>query len=210
MSWTSLTGRLGTVLLMIGLALGLVSLIPAAPMGGFSSEGFQSAPQKKYTTLYTTSVITPQTGLLVSVNASNEVYVYVLNVFEKGLRDWSTSWVREHFPNLNESALWWESFNLTVLDAFLDSHSDVVVWKSDAFTKLSQEVFPAKVSNATVLVANPSFDSAEIEYEIKSITSLVPRERTFLPAQLLAVIGAFLTVPWIFFTRIRKTPSRWE
>jgi len=140
------------------------------------------------------------------VNASDEVYVYVLNVFENDLREWSTSWVREHFPSINESALWWESLNLTVLDAFLDSHSDAVVWKSELATRLSQEVFPAKVSNATVLVANPSLDSVQIEYEIKAITSLAPRERTLLPAQLLALIGVILIAPWILFTRIKKTP----
>jgi len=206
MSWISL-GRLGTVLLMIGLALGLVSLIPPAPMGGFSSGGTQDAPQEKYTNLYTTSTITPQTGLLINVNASDELYAYVLNVFESDLQDWSTSWVREHFPNINETMLWWESRNLTVLDAFLESHSDAVVWKSDLFTRLSQEVFPTKVSNATVLVAHPSHDSVRFEYEIKSITSLAPRERTLLPAELLTVIGIALTIPWIFFTRIRKTPS---
>ena len=208
MSWISLIGRAGTVLLMIGLALGLVSLMPAAPMSWSYSSSSQDAPPEKYTSLSITSVITPQTGLLITMNASNEVYVYVLDVFENDLRDWSASWVREHFPDIDESALWWESRNLTVLDAFLESQSDVVVWKSDLFTKLSHEVFPAKVSNATVLVANPSHNSVQFGYEIKSITSLAPRERTFTTAQLLVLVGVILTVPWIFFTRIRRTPMQ--
>jgi hypothetical protein len=211
MSWISLTRRLGAVLLMIGLALGLVSLIPAAPMGGFSGGGSQGVPQEKYVTLYRTSIITPQTGLRIDLNASDDVYAYVLDVLENDLQDWSISWVRENFPNLNDSALWYISHNnLTVLDAFLDTHSDVVVWKSDLFTRMFHEVFPAEVSNATIIVANPSLDLVRLEYEIESITSLAPRERTFIPAQLLILVGVILIIPWIFFTRVRKAPSRRE
>ena len=208
MRWISLTGRLGTVLLMIGLALGLVSFIPAAPMGGFSSGGSGSAPPEKYEVLGTTRTLTPQTGLRISINTSREMHFYILNVFEGDLQEWAMSWIRERFPDLDESAVWWASRNVTVLDAFLESHSDTVLWDSNAITDLSKEFFPTTVSNATVIMANPSLETVQFEYEIESITTLAPRERTLLPAQFLVLFGLVLAIPWIFFTRIRKAPSQ--
>lgn len=205
MRWISLAGRMGTVLLMIGLALGLVSFIPAAPTGGFSAGGTGSMQPEKYDVLYTTSILTPQTGLRISINTSREMHFYILNVFDGDFQEWAMSWVRERFPDLDESAVWWASRNVTVLDAFLESHLDAVLLESTVETKLSTEFFPTTVSNATNIIANPSLETVQFEYEIASITTLAPRGRTLLPAQLLIPIGLVLAIPWIFFTKIRKT-----
>lgn len=205
MRWIILMGRLGMVLLVTGLALGLVSLFPSAPTGS-SSSGSSFIPPEKYDILDSISTLTPQTGLRISVEANGSLQVYILNVFQGYLQDWTTSWVRERFPNLQDYEVWSASHNITVLNAFLESHSDVVFWKSDISNKILKDFFPTTVSNVTTILTNPSLSMVWHEYEVKSITSLAPQERILLSTQLLIPIGLVLTIPWLFFTKVRRTP----
>jgi len=205
MRWIILIGRLGMVLLMTGLALGLVSLIPSAQMG-FTSGASSSILPEKYEPLYTASTLTPQTGLQISIESNSSLHVYILNAFLSDFQDWTTSWVRERFPNLEDPEVWWASRNITVLNAFLEAHTSVVLWESDMITDFSKEFFPSTVKNVTITLANPSLSIVHFEYEIKSITSLAPRERILLLTELLVPVGIVLAVPWLFLTKVRKAP----
>jgi len=205
MRWIILMGRLGTVLLMTGLALGLVWLIPPAQMGSMSGGSFSILPEK-YEGLYTTSTLTPQTGLCISIESNNSLQVYLLNTFQSHFQDWASAWVRERFPDLQDGEIWSASHNITVLNAFLGSHSDIVLWTSDISNKISKEFFPTTVSNVTTIFANPSLNPVWFEYEIREITSLAPKERILLSTQLLIPIGIVLAIPWLLCAKVRKAP----
>jgi len=194
MRWITLLGRLGTVTLMAGLALGLVWLIPSAQMG-ITFGGENRVLPEQYQTSYTGSTLTPQNGLSISIESNGTLIVYFLNIFQWDLQDWARTWVEQQFPNLTESEVWLSTSNMTVLNAFLESHSDVVLWKSDATTELSKEFFPTTVSNATIIIANPSVNYVTFQYEIKTVTSLAPKNRLLLSAQLLIPIGVVLAIP---------------
>jgi len=201
----TLMGRLGTVLLMTGLALGLVSLIPSAQMGSYIGSMSSVSPEK-YEILYLPfSPLTPQSGIHISVESNSSFNVYLLGIFLSQFQDWTASWVREQFPNLQEYEFWSASHNMTVLNAFLESHPDTVLWKSDRTSKVSKEFFPDMVSNVTSIIANPSLSLVQYECEIRAITSLAPKERILLSAELLVPIGIVLAIPWTYFTKIRKT-----
>ncbi|MEM2914692.1 MAG: hypothetical protein QXH91_04755 [Candidatus Bathyarchaeia archaeon] len=205
MRWIILIGRLGTVLLMTGLALGIISLIPPATTG-FTTSGSSPMPPEKYVFLHTTSTLTPQTGLYISIESNNSLHVYFLDIFLDDFQNWTTSWVREQFPNLEEPEVFVASRNITVLNAFLESHSDIVLWESDISNKLSKEFFPTTISNFTAVVANLSLNLVQFEWEIEVITSLAPKERILFSIHLLIPLGLVLTIPWIFFTKIKKAP----
>jgi len=195
MRWITLVGRMGTVLLMIGLALALVSQIPSATIGPLSTATF-SLPPEKYVFLDTME-LTPQNGISISGESDEEIYVYILSVFISELHDWTWNWAREHFKNLTEPEISSMADNVTALEAFIENHEGVVLKKSDKATKLAFEFFPETLSNATVVVANPSPRTVEFTWQIKRVTTLAPRERVIIPAQWLISIGAVLTAPWL-------------
>jgi len=208
MRWTFLIARLGTVVLMTGLALGTVLLIPSA-MRGSITQSFYYLPPEKYEFLHDVSTLapqlTPQTGLLISVESNSSFQIYLLRIFQGQFENWTTSWVRERFPYLNDYEVRAASFNITVLNAFLENHMDTVLWKSDLSSRVSKEFFPATVGNVTAILVNPSLSWVLCEWEIKEITTLAPRERVLLLTEILVPIGFVLAIPWLFFTKIRKT-----
>ena len=205
MRWITLLGRLGTVLLMTGLALGIVWLIPSAQMGS-RYKGTSSIQPEKYTTFFS-MMLTPQNGLYISIQSNDSLYVYLLNIFGSTLQNWTMSWVKEQFPSLKESQIWVASQNITVLNAILESHSDIVLWKSEATNTVSKEFFPTTVSNATIVIANPSLYMIRLESEFKQVTSLGPKGRILISTQLLIPIGFVLAIPWIYFNKVRKARS---
>jgi len=200
--WITLLGRIGTVLLMIGLALALVSQIPSAGVGSLSSSTFSVLPKKYF--MVDSMRLTPQNGISISVESDGAIDVYILGVFMIELQNWTRNWVEEQFPNLEEPEIWLMAENLTALEAFIENHEGVVLKKLDKVTKLTLEFFPDTVSNVTTLVANPSLDVISLTWETKRITSLAPKERVFASAQWLIPIGIALTVPWLILTKTRK------
>lgn len=202
MRWVTLFGRIGTVLLMVGLALALVSLIPPATGGSTSITSGPISPEKYRIAHWST--YTPQTGLRISVESNNSVYVYLLSVSRLQIENWTRTWVEETFPDLDEVQIFSAMHNVTVLDEVLQIHSDIILWRSASSKELSYDFFPSNVLNVTAIVVNPSPYLAETESEITGITVLAPRERVIVPAQWLIPIGVVLAIPWLILSRTKK------
>ncbi|MFQ6074387.1 MAG: hypothetical protein ACE5KC_04115 [Candidatus Bathyarchaeia archaeon] len=201
--WVTLTGRIGTVLLMVGLALALVSLIPPATMGfPFTIKRPPIEPEKYW--IAHSRTYTPQTGLRISLSSNNSVDVYLLGVSELEFVNWSRAWVEEQFPDLEGPQRLMMMENITVLESVLQIHSEVILRNFTSTKNWSYEYFPPTVLNITAIVANPSSYRAEIEVETTSITALAPRERVLVPAQWLIPIGIVLAVPWLILSRKKK------
>jgi len=204
MSWATLIGRFGMVLLMTGLALGLVSIIPSAQVRTYSEGMGGAVAPETYEFSLQFSLLTPQSGIHISVESNSSFDFYLLNVFTSQFQNWTMAWVKERFPNLQEYELRWASHNMTVFNAVLESNQDIVLWKSKTTNKISEDFFPPTVSNVTGIIANPSLNVVEYKWEITSITSLAPKARVVLLTQLLIPIGAVLAIPWVYSTRVRK------
>lgn len=204
MMWTNLVGRIGTVFLMVGLALALVSFIPPATFGYETQQGGWISAEK-YQIIHS-QVYTPQIGLQITVNSNCTVKLYILGVSSFELINWTLNWVNETYPDLEDYLIWDSVQNLTVLNMFLQAHPpDVVLWESSLEQNITCNYFPTTVLNVTLIVANPTLDMAEFEANTTSITALAPNERVALPALFLIPTGAVLTIPWII-SKMKRTP----
>jgi len=226
MRWITLLGRTGTVILMVGLALVLVSLLPPTSQSKSSHAGSMSP--KEYEIEHS-GVYTPQTGFQISVESTDNVRVYILGVSPLEFDNWKTR-VREAYPDLDDMLL--DSFvvplifvreaypdldvpqiwdimdimlNVAVLDKGLQTHPEIVLWKSPPSSTLSHEFFPADVLTITVIVANPSTGNVTVETEIRDLTVLAPKERVILPALLLISIGIALAIPWLILRKVKRS-----
>lgn len=193
--WVALLGRTGSVLLVVGLALALVSMIPSAPLGFTSSSWFTLQP-RKYFVHFQTIVCSPQTGIRVSVTSNVSLQLYLLAMHHLQLNEWARSWVMENFPDLNESEIWQGIYNATVLEAFLQMHLEDVLLNETVNRDQPVDFFPSKVTNVTVVISNPSLMRVDVDVDVGGITTLAAKERVVLPAEVLIASGAILVLPW--------------
>lgn len=228
MRWITLLGRTGTVVLMVGLALVLVSVPPTGSPNQSSSSG--SMPAEEYRIQHS-GVYRPQTGFQISVESSESLRVYLLGLNRLELENWRTQ-VKEAYPNLDD--MWIRTFtvplifvreaypdlddpqiedivdivwNISVLDKGLQTHPEIVLWQSPPSSTLSHEFFPADVLTVTAIVANPSSGNATVRTTIRDLAALAPKERVILPAVLLTSIGAALAIPWLVLRKVKKSTS---
>jgi hypothetical protein len=225
MRWTTLLGRMGTVILMVGLAVVLVSVPPPGSPHQSSSSGSMSAEEYK---IEHSGVYRPQTGFQISVESTESVCVYLLGLSSPELENWRTQ-VREAYPDLDD--MWIKLFtvplifvreaypdlddpqiedimdivwSISVLDKGLQTHPEIVLWQSHPSRILSHEFFPADVLTVTVVVANPSSVNATVRTKIRDLAALAPKERVILPALLLIAIGIGLAIPWLILRKVKK------
>lgn len=221
----TLLGRTGTVILMVGLALVLVSLLPPTSQSKHSSRG--SMPPEEYEIEHS-RVYSPQTGFQISTESTDNVRVYLLGVSPLEFDNWRTEFreaypdlefmlsdffvvplmfIREAYPDLDVSQIWDIMdimLNVSVLDKGLQTHPEILLWQSPPSRTLSHEFFPADILYITVIVANASPGTVEVETEIMDLTVLAPKEMVILPAILLISIGIALAIPWLILKRVKR------
>jgi hypothetical protein len=95
MRWITLLGRIGTVALAIGLALLIAWLIPSS--AEYSYRMSWPIEPEQYT-FRESGVYSPQNGLQISVNATDNVRVYLLGATLLELDNWKTL-LREAYPD---------------------------------------------------------------------------------------------------------------
>jgi len=234
MRWITLLGRIGTVILAIGLALLIAWLIPSGVnyksgwMGPIEPEQYETGGSQ---------VWSPQNGLQISVEATDNVHVYLLGVSLPELDNWKTllreAYAGSESPGLEmfiesytlpllffheaypEQTLKGEDlynpqtrgmvWNVTVLDKGLETHPEIILWESPPSSALSHEFFPADVLDITVIVANPSANTVEVDVWIKEVTAVAPKDRAIVAARLLIPLGIVLAIPWLILRKVKKS-----
>jgi hypothetical protein len=204
MNWVTFIGRLGMVILMTGLAVGLVSLIPSVQTGLSSSGDIMSIEPEKYDFLYIYWQLTPQSGVKISIESDRSVNIYLLAVSSRDFQNWTATWAIQQFPNITVDNVWRASINVTVLNAFLESHLGAVLWKSESVTIVSKEFYSSTDANVTGIIANPSPNTVGYQFEIVQLTSIAPKTKVTLLAEILIPVGIVLAIPWVYSTRTRK------
>ncbi len=184
MRWISVIGRLGTVFLMVGLALGLFFLIPPS-QSPYRGGTFQ-LEAGEFELMIERTVLTPESGIALSINSTRGVYAFILKI--------------DAFSN------WWPGslLNLTILNTILQNSPGAVLWKSDTGNIVTKDFFPTVDVNASVLAANPSASLAQVEWKVSNLASIVPRQRFLFLLEVIIPTGVILTVPWIYYSRVRK------
>lgn len=193
--WIILLCRGGTILLAVSLALLLVSLIPAAQTGDFSStwpvhpETFEIP----YTPFFI-FVLTPQQSLRISLTANGTLNVYLLEVKSQTIY----TWINEHYPGVADPS------NITYFEEFLETNLPPIGWQEINKANFEVEYVPTKITNVTLVFSNPSSNPIFALYT-GSISSLVaPKNKVLTLAQWAIPIGIALTLPWLInFLRIK-------
>lgn len=184
--WIIFLGRGGSVLIAIGLALLLVSLIPSAQLTTYSTK---TAIPPKWVQLSIEQILTPQQGLRVTITANGSLDVYILEVSSQVL-----------YQRVDDSK---DLLNVTDLEEFLEANPGSIGWHDEVRNgEIKHEYVPTKVTNATLVFSNPSSVYVPVDYEV-SITSLVaPGIKVRNLAQWAIPIGFVLSIPWL--TRLWK------
>lgn len=228
MRWVTLLGRIGTVILMIGLALLVFSLIPS---GAGSQYGWGRSIEPEQYMIRELRVYSPQTGLQISVESTDNVHVYLLGVSQVELDNWKTllkeaypdldemfiefytvpmiffheAYPGEAPPNLDDPQTWDMLWDVAVLDKGLQTYPEIILWNPPPSSAFSHELFPADVLDIMAVVANPSSDTVEFETRITDLTALAAKERVIVAAKLLIPIGIALAIPWLVLRKVKKS-----
>lgn len=191
---TIFLGRSGTVLLAVGLALLLISLIPAAQMGSFS--GFSTLGPNSIYIPSSENVLTPQQGLRINATANGTLNVYLLEVSLLTIYDW----IRENQPEP------FDIWNATYFEEFLEANPGSVGWHNEIQDgEIDYEYVPTRITNATLAFSNTSSDIIRLEFEI-SVTGLVaPRTKVLTLVQWTIPLGFVLVLPWLIDLVREKT-----
>jgi len=185
--WIISLGRGGTVLISIGLALLLVSLIPPAQLG--SSSGGGGIGPKMFQP-FSEYVLTPQQGLEVTINASGTLTVYILEVSTQTIYDW----ISEHYSE--QETPFFDYNNVTRLEEFLKANPDTI-GRQKEIREGKVEYIPTKVTNATLVFSNPSSVSVQCMYEASITAIIAPGTKVQNLAQWTIPIGFVLALPWL-------------
>jgi len=199
----NLLGRIGMVLLVSGLALGLVSFIPSYSYSQYNGQ-FLIDAQEYVIPYYLSRVYTPQAGFSISVDSNDSMYFYLVAESYDQIYNWTASWVTEHYPDLEPYEIWSATLNLSVLNTFLQLHQDIILWNSSLTENVSREFFPTSVLNVTAVIANPSDHSIMVNIVAKDLTSFAPRERVSLAAEFLILVGLVFAAPWAIKLKVKK------
>ena len=180
--WTTVLGRVGTVLIAISLALLLVSLIPQLQLG--TTEGSMPISPEQVQIAFNSQNLNPQQEVQVAVTVEGTLKVYLLEVS-----------VELQFVN----GTFGYDFNLIDLQELLSDHPDQIIWEDQVENEnYERNYFPTRVMNATVVFYNPSSsETAIIEYDIALESSLAPGDKVQTIAYFAAPIGIILAIPWL-------------
>ena len=185
--WIIFLGRGGTVLLTIGLALLLVSFIPSAQLG---SQGGTTAVPPNWVQDFIEQILTPQQGLQITVTANGTLDVYILEVSSQVL-----------YLGVDDNFL-----NVAGLEKFLEANPSLIGWHNEVNNgTIMHEYVPTKVTNATLVLSNPSSEYVPVDFEVSIISRIAPGTDSRNLAQWAIPIGFVLSLPWLTQMWKRKT-----
>ena len=192
-------GRAGTVLLVVGVAVALVTFIPPAGGSTIGASG-RFPPIAMSEVMNFPYLITPQQQIKLTVEAEGLVLVHILEVSQ----DYLLEWIIERFPELRPGEL-----NITVMEAFLDAHPDSVIFTDEDRT-ISWVFTPKRLLKVIAVMTNVDDDPSGVSYEwrVERSTILVPVELSLPQSLVLVTLGIVLALPWTVSTvSTRRSPQ---
>ena len=203
--WTAFLGRGSTVLIAIGLALLLVSLLPSTGQRIFAPS--TDVPPKKVSLLSNQRLYssidqdlqsyeilqTPQEGLQIKLWVNGTLDVYILEVNSEVLYQWVGN----------------EFLNVTDLEEFLEANPNVIGWYDEVrngydpyVPNIEYEYVPTEVTNATLVFSNPNSEDVHVDVYINLMSHIVHGNARNLGLWAIP-IGFVLFLPWLT-ARARK------
>jgi len=184
--WTVLVGRIGTVLMSVGLALLLISLIPAREQT-YSVYGSTLQPSRFFFS-GPSFMLNPQRGIRVAVNSSDELTIYLV----QSNYSYISNWLYNNTPAGDYSRMW----ETSMLEAFFGNHSDIISYLRNITGEVEFEYIPTMVEQAVLVFAN--YGNATVTYrsQISMINLVAPSRKMLMTAEIVIPIGLVLSAPW--------------
>ena len=194
----NILGRGGTTLIAISIALLLVSLLPTARIGGadnptrLTPDTFSPIRNIPWPIeSFYDAQLTPQRELEMEFSATSSAKVYLLTVEARTVMDWISE----------QKQIDGRDYNLTSLDDFLEAHPDLIGWESEVDKEETQHTYSVeRITNATIILANPTAENVTVMSEIRLMNSLAPSEKVRTISYFAAPIGIVMAIPWLLDT----------
>jgi hypothetical protein len=179
---TTVSFRLGAILISISLALLLVSLIPSG----------ESTPSTNSDLLNPrtwqpccSSILSPQLGIHVNVNANATYKLYIIQAGAYEIYNW----IINHTQEINFS-------NLTLFEQYLDTNPTTIVRQDQkqGGGAIQYDYIPTQVVNATIIVTNPNNVYLQLTFTWNQLRPFGPSSITLL-AEATLIIGLVLVLP---------------
>ena len=202
-----LSGRAGATFIALGLALTLVSLIPARQDFEYDSVYFVN---KETFAMGYSLVLTPQHVLKLTASANRTVSLYLIGKSSTYLYEWMSNQYLVLYGDNNDPYMINDAYamNVSLLDSFIDAHPQSILIEESVDTESrSFEYSPTKVTNATLIFANRG-DSITAVNSQTILSNVIGPKRVILPAQILVPLGAILVLPWLISLWKEKTRPR--
>jgi hypothetical protein len=184
--WPIILGRGGTVLLAIGLALFLVSLIPSMQLNSYSNN--INVHSKTWEAHPGLGVLTPLQTLQLTVSANGTFGVYLLETELPTIVEWITG----HY---SESIDW---SNVTYFDQFLHANPSLIAWQSEIQNgTVNTEYAPDNTVNMTLAISTHGSDSLNMTYSYTTTSGVAPTAKVRTLSEFVIPIGIALTIPWL-------------
>ncbi len=185
----TITGRTGTVLLAMSLALLLVSLVPSGQQQ-YTTSGNQYLAPSNFTISGYFLNLNPQRGIHANVTAYGELRVYVFENNSAVI----FNWINSHLPDPSNYTQQQETF---MLDAFLGNHTSLIGYQKNITGQAEFDYTPTQVEETTLIFANYGNTTVRFAYQIFVISTLAPSAKLQMTAAIMIPVGAILATPWI-------------
>jgi len=184
--WPTILGRGGTVLLSIGLALFLVSLIPSIQLNNYSSGIIVSG--KTWEAYPGIGVVTPQQTLQLDVTVNGTLDVYLLETTTPTIIDWITS----HYSKPADLS------NVTYFDEFLHNNSALIAWQGEAHSgTVNTDYTPGDTVDIILAISTHGSNSLSVTYSYTITAGVAPKTKVRTLSELAIPIGIVFTIPWL-------------
>lgn len=184
---TVLLGRVGTTVLVIGLAFFLVSLVP--PMGGESTYSMSPDfyPSGSWGSVYW-NVWTGVNSVHVSIATNGTLNAYILDVNPQTIDDW-----------MNNSYSGPVDFsNVTYFDQFLRSNPRTISWQGEVHNgTLNFEYVPTAIVNVELTFSNHGPDLVSLNWTCTVFRTLAPVSKVQTLSEFAVPIGVAFTLPYL-------------
>ena len=195
--WLALISRIGTSLTAIGLALLLISLIPSSSSGSSSQIGTQ-IQAGTYTVLFD-QTMSPQQSATLTVTSDTTIDVYLVEVSSSFLYQWI-------YSHSGTNGKYFDN-NVTYLKSFLGNFTQSVAYSQKATLSFNYQYTPTKITNAALIISNPSSSNANVQASWKLSQQVAPASRVAALADWSIPLGLVLAIPWfsdIYQRRVRR------
>jgi hypothetical protein len=190
---TTLLSRAGTVLLVAGLALVLLSAIPPRKIENTDFRGTVRLQPRTFSiesTFYTYLRLNPQYGIYINAQANSTVTATLLSLGNQYIQQWITDRYPESQPSSN--------LNTSIMEDLLNNHPYSIAWQDRIENNnLELQYTPTKLMNVTLIFSNTGTENAKVTYNGKLLNFIVPSERALNPAKIVVPVGVVLTLPWL-------------